>query len=488
MNGIFNMCKQLENYNVNILNASLEQCYALRKQIEKFKENNYPSVKLKEFVDELYNINNSFIKIFYNLNSNKINSSEIYFFNQIFSYFMNQVVGKALFADTHQHPLEIMIPVKELIQKLNDDVDFITVPEWNINYAIGDIWSDLYKYINMLKQRDINMDIDIQDKKIVQLIFPLLHKNNILLGGILGHEFGHYLDIHYTNSKMTQEILLICKNHPNINDLAQYLDYNFALSLNPLAISEITNLMVTNSILESWIQEVVADVIGIILYGISSHFSCEKVFMFSRVFEKNKLVDGFSISHPRCSMRSKVRIATLEHLNYENILEEELVNIIKEYDKSWENSCVQDYQEVYSNELNIYGSPTNVKINLNNKSCKLIEEIILDNIQKIIDIIEKNIPSEIKYNFSNIRDVAMPLAKKISNLIPPNELLKRPVDSISIMNSGWIAYYLYKNEIKSFLQEYNPEEQDLKAMEMINNLMSKALMSSHIHRRWNSCS
>lgn len=484
------MCSnKSNNYNTNLLTVSLEQSYALNRQIEKFRKGTYPSVKLEDFVEELYKVNNAFIKLFYNLNSDNLTSTQIRLLDQIFSFFMNEIASTALYADVHQNPLEMMIPVKELIQKLNVDVDFITVPSWKINYAIGDVWNLFNGYINFLKTQDPNMNIKIQDKKIIQIVFPIVHKDNILLGGILGHEFGHYLDKNFKKSLITQKILLVVKNYNRKSELIKYLDYDKALNLNPQALSLIIDTLLTKvSMIECWIQEFVADIIGIFIYGISSYFSCEKVFMYQNISEKDKLIDRFSATHPRCSARSTVRLEVLKHLDYENILDPSLVKIIKDFHSSWINANIEPYDQVHIEEFTLGLQKIKVNLNLNVDSCKLIEQILLDNIKEIIKIVETNIPAQIKYNFSDIKDKSMPLAKKIANLIPPNELSKIPMDSMSIMNAGWIAYYLYINDIKKFLSEYSPQEQDIKAIEMINSLMSKALVSSHIHRRWNACS
>lgn len=462
----------MSDLNENLLRIMWEQSYAISQQLKKYKVNTYPSDEIRMFIEELSEINEKFLE-FFSRSPQTVTSNEIKVYRDIFDFFQGRIVKSIAQSNSTNHPLEMMIPVKEIVKKIGGTSNFITEPSWELNYAIGDFWSN---FVNVTNRAGItNLP---NDKKIV-IQFPTLHKENVLLGSIMGHELGHYLDLHH-GLNITEQLLPSILNNTNLEKLIPYLDGDNIQQFDPSILREVIKSVLSNSFLINWLKEFVADIAGILLYGPASHFSCEQIFMFFGVSDGTALIDRFSNTHPRNYIRSKVRRKTLSYLSYDGLLPEKITNIIDNWHTGWKSAENTDILVTYKDTFfNLY----TFEFLFNNESCKLIETLLIDNLDIIIDKVVKLIPEEIHYNSNSINEWVNPLAEKLSKLIPPNELNAQPADSISILNAGWFAYYLYGDTIK---HERGLEtfEGELELRETLNNLIRKALTSANIHRRW----
>ncbi|MEF7563757.1 M48 family metalloprotease [Bacillus infantis] len=462
----------MSNLSENLLKIMWEQSFALSNQLEKYKVNTYPTEELRIFIEEITEINIKFLGLF-SQNPQTINHSELKAYSDIFRFFQENIVKSIAQSNITNHPLEVMIPVREIVKLIGGDSNFITEPSWELNYAIGDLWSTFANATNRIGLTNLQIE-----KRIV-IQFPTLHKENVLLGSIMGHELGHYLDLHH-GLNITEQLLPQMLNHPTIDKLIPYLKGNNNQNLDPNILRMIVKSVLSNSFLVNWLKEFVADISGILLYGPASHFSCEQIFMFFGVSDGTALSDGFSNTHPRNYIRSVVRRKTLSYLSYDELFPDRIQNVMDSWHTGWESSTISNinltYKDTFFNQF-IF------EFTFNNESCKLIESILIDNIDNIIKMVIDTIPKEIHYDSAKINEWVNPLSGKLSKLIPPNELKGQPADSISILNAGWFAYYLYGDAIKRErgLQTF---EGDLELRETLNNLIRKALISANIHRRW----
>ncbi|WP_089744455.1 hypothetical protein [Gracilibacillus ureilyticus] len=373
-----------------------------------------------------------------------------------------------------------MIPVKEIILKYGDATLFFTRPVWILNYAIGDIWSRFSLSISKTFP-----SIQLDKKKKILIEFPVVHKDDVLLGCVMGHELGHYFDLH-SGLNLTDSLMPSLLKHSNINDLKQFV--NLKLTSSSILLTKDQENRIKNEILVNilgkgylinWLQEFIADIIGILLYGPSSHFSGDSIFTYSSLANDGTLHDAFSNTHPRSSIRSVVRERTFEKLNYtgkfSSVIQEEINISIQK----WKSAKTKLFLDSIDGS---YGTDIIFRFELNNTSLAIIEDILVSELDDIIDYILNTIPDELHYNVEKYHKIVPQLAAKISNFIPPNEIDSEPVDSISILNAGWHAYFHYRDKLET---EISSNEQEYNIREMINNLVKKALMSAHIHRGWN---
>lgn len=301
-----------------------------------------------------------------------------------------------------------MIPVKEIITKIGYNTDLITIPSWEMNYGIGEIWEGFDK---ALRNEGI---CDASNEQLILMIFPTLHKDNVLLGCIMGHELGHFLDLHY-GSSITQHLLPKILMHKNVDILATSLsadEQRFSKYILKIVIKGILSKMV----LKDWLSELVADVSGIVLYGPSSLFSSEQLLMYTNVSDTTNLTDYYTSSHPRNQIRNELRIKTLDKLGYKEVCPENIKNMVNDFKKAWKNSRVRTLEFSYFESLDI----ATFKFNFTSYTYPLIEQMLLENLDLIIDTTIKMIPKKIHYDAKRVRIEVIPLCKKICNFIPPN--------------------------------------------------------------------
>lgn len=451
-----------------------DQAFALFNQIEKLKLTSYPTPELSNFINELSTICKLILNKF-----NEVSSySEIKVYRQSLNN-LQQIVSYLSQANTTHNPMEVMIPAKELILRFGDETLFFTQPVWILNYAIGDVWTKLSE--NIVK---LFPELTLNSKRKILIQFPIIHKDDVLLGCVMGHELGHYFDLH-SGLNLSAQLLPQLLQHENINHLKPYLEIkilNQTIILNNETETRIKQQIIINLLsgnyLINWLNEFIADIAGILLYGPSSHFSGDSIFTFSSLTENGELIDSYSTTHPRSSIRSIVRLRTFSKLGYDQKLNSEIQSSIEVSKQKWIKA------KTYIETNYIDGRIQNdlvYRLNLQKESYELIENILLDKLDVIIDFVVNTIPEDLHYSADKYQDIVPKLSKKISNFIPPNELLGEPVDSISILNAGWYAYILDKEKLRESLSE---NEQDYNIREMINNLIKKALTSAHIHRRW----
>ncbi|MCA1060145.1 hypothetical protein LCL96_14500 [Rossellomorea aquimaris] len=457
-----------------------DQAFALFNQIEKLKLTSYPSIEASNFVEELSAICNLLLKKFELIPNSSY--SEIILYRQALNY-LQKIVSFISQANITHHPMEVMVPAKELILKFGDETLFFTQPVWILNYAIGDVWS---KFSNNLSRLLPELDLDLKKKILIQ--FPIIHKDDVLLGCVMGHELGHYFDLH-TNLNISASLLPKLLQHKNINNLKDYVQLKIIppnIKLNSEQEDRIKKDLVVKVLgedyLVNWLKEFVADIVGILLYGPASHFSGDSIFTFSSLSENGSLSDSYSPTHPRSSIRSLIRLRTFAQLGYDQIFDQDIKNSIEISKQKWEHANTNSARSFLDGEIN---DTLLYRLTLNEESYPLIENILMENLDYIIDFIVSTIPGDLHYTAQQYNSLVPKLSKKVSNFIPPNELFDGPVDSISILNAGWHAYIVYKDTLSDNLVEH---EQDYNIREMINNLIKKALMSAHIHRRWNDVS
>lgn len=474
----------------NLFETSLqiyhEQLFALSNQIEKMKLTSYPSNEIPEFIEELSSICKVLLDKFTSPNISEY--SEIVFCRRVFGI-LESVVQRISQSNISNHPAELMIPAKELIIKFGDETLFFTNPIWNLNYAIGDLWTNSSRQIQKFLP-----ELEFSPTKKIFIQFPLIHKDDVLLGCVMGHELGHYFDLH-THLNISNSLLPKLLMHQNIDNLKEYISIKYSIENLELSEKQLDNLKETilkdilgKKHLFNWLKEFVADIIGILIYGPASHFSGDSIFTFASLGEEGKLQDFYSPTHPRFSVRSTVRMRTFEKLNYKKNFDPEIQHFFDESKNKWEESEVLNFADFLDGSVSkkIDGVDKEIlvyRFNLNNDSLNLIENVLVENLDHIIDFIKEKIPESIHYTVEEYKNFVPILSEKIANFIPPNEINRLPVDSISILNAGWRAHLIHHNTLKKFLSE-SEIEQDIK--EVINNLVKKALTAAHIHRGWNN--
>ena len=461
--------------NKNLLNVILEQSYVLNKKLNELCNGPFPSTNIREFITELCIINNKFIDLF--TGQTNISQDLLKLYNEAFISFY-RLVMRASYTDTHTHPIEVMIPVKEIVSQIAHDADFFTCPISDINYFVSEAWTSFNNTMKSLKIHD-----GTQKQRIV-LGFPDLHKDNILLGCVMGHELGHFIDIFY-NLGITDRLLIEILKHKNMDSLKNYLSFDES-TIPPDQIDNIKALATRMLFslkglpLYNWLRELVADACGILLYGLASHLASEYVFMLFSISDKTHLKDQYTDSHPRKILRSKIKRFALEKYGFTDVISEEIKTEIGKWHSNWETAAQESFDK--SITIPLFGG-INFSFQFNNNSLKLIEEMLEENLNLIVEEVAK-IPNTIHYDSAIFNTVVPKLCDKLYNFIPPNEVDGAPADSISILNAAWISYITWKQNAPERYRDFK----ELELREIINNLTRKGISAASIHRRWKNVS
>ncbi|MCS0543122.1 hypothetical protein NXY55_24395, partial [Aeromonas veronii] len=168
-------------------------------------------------------------------------------------------------ANMTHHPMEVMVPAKELILEFGDETLFFTHPVWILNYAIGDVWS---RFSNNVTRLFPELNLDSKKKILIQ--FPIIHKDDVLLGCVMGHELGHYFDLH-SGLNISSSLLPKLLQHRNINDLKDYIhlkilvpNINLTTEHEGRIKKELLIKILGENYLNNWLKEFVADIVGIL--------------------------------------------------------------------------------------------------------------------------------------------------------------------------------------------------------------------------------
>jgi dCTP deaminase len=227
-------------------------------------------------------------------------------------------------ARTDRLPWQVIPSFEKLVEALRPGAKVMLRPMWRYNYAT--IVSDLREvYLNELVEYEYHTpDIDVTSKIVVPLgsafhiiSFPALERDNILLHSVIGHELGHLVA-----SQMVEQaknsFLQQAQSQIEIATDAELQAQGITDKSAPLLYQQYrTERLTVNSTtcLKFWeraMEEILADVVGAVLFGPAALFSTFEVALQSgfdlspsgrneyyppwrtRIREVLKVVDGLS--------------------------------------------------------------------------------------------------------------------------------------------------------------------------------------------------
>jgi hypothetical protein len=187
-------------------------------------------------------------------------------------------------ARSERLPWSIIPAFQKRIEKLLPGVHILLRPQWKYNYSID--LDDLYlvyfrtlsEYQDFVPGKKLDSDVLGKLKSPFYLIsFPSLERKNILLHTIIGHEIGHlYAEKYITAEKknaFSQAVI------PEI-ELIVDEDFKHIPELGPLfekPAKESQKVSCLQEVARCWkrgLEELLADVVGAILFGPAALFSC----------------------------------------------------------------------------------------------------------------------------------------------------------------------------------------------------------------------
>jgi dCTP deaminase len=188
-------------------------------------------------------------------------------------------------ARTEQLPWQVIPSFEKLVGLLRPGAKVMLRPMWHYNYAT--IVSDLRElYLHELQEYEYYLpDVDVESNVVLPLgsafhiiSFPALERDNILLHSVIGHELGHLIasDLVEKFKKDFLESVQSDIETATDSELARnnVTEDNAALWYGPIRTTRLTEN--SKQCLKYWeraMEEILADVVGALLFGPAALFS-----------------------------------------------------------------------------------------------------------------------------------------------------------------------------------------------------------------------
>ena len=120
---------------------------------------------------------------------------------------------------------------------------------------------------------------------------------------------------------------------------------------------------------------------------------------------------------------------------------------------------------------------------MNQSSYQIIEALW----KQCLPLVQSEVANLITDNtmtIAQIEEAKLLASERVRWLVPPNEVNGQVASAQAIINSGWFAKLLYKDEIFSLINRTEMPESEYELMNLINGLLKYALHAAQIHERW----
>lgn len=386
-------------------------------------------------------------------------------------------------AEVKNYPFEIINVYKDLIVEIEDsNVEIATVPEnmFNnnqISFSFQPLWKMLdYVYFRLSK---IGIERPEKIHRLIKLTYPKEFKNDIFIAGIYAHEIGHYFE---RSKDLREEIFLKAKVHDqfksNLMVHLRKVDNTGKL----IDINDVDYINATRYLIDSWIGEIFSDLMGVYILGPAFVFANMEYDLHSNALRSNYLGDGkitepFGLSHPPRSLRAKIQLEILSEL----IGAEDFSSEIKsELDKV--DNYFKSYELVFNNGPILINDRQRYVFLLSEQSISVIKDYLrgyLPHIKtQVKDLVKDNGISREKW-----RSAVILADQRIGKLLPPNEHGEINANSISIINSSWIARVQHFDDISGKIGTEGLTK-IFDTFGVINDLTLFGLNSSRVKTRW----
>lgn len=471
------------------IDSIIQYSFGLDEEIDRITQRAYHFKGFKGFCTELKDANESLRQIFLEeLNYLKQNGVCLQFakLNEAIDtwHHLRRLVNIIEDVKMENFPKETMRPFTQFIKQNNMHCEIFATDMDDMNFSFVEFWIGFNRRMNNLGIAGVS-----QNRRVLYK-FPKFQRDNILLGTIMAHEFGHYLDISEYSTSQSVYIQLV--NSTDFHMLHQYITgLTHVPNIDPQLI--IQNILTTatrynQDIVMNWARELFADVYGTLFYGPAFFFAQAELRLYDRykpdTDSSNEYSDHFVVSHPPDTIRNKVILLTLQKIGVLTEIEGILLDKLNMYRQTFEVT-IDRIKVLQSGEL--VSVWPGVSLHINNDFYKTLYNIFDKNLGNLVDEAMLKFPRQFIFT-PDIWKLSMDpsLQQKIMNLVPPNEIGNSPVNLQAIVNCAWAAYYLHFDElVYKYFTALSEEERRFKVFQTLSSLIRKALDSAYIHLEWN---
>lgn len=410
---------------ISLLNSLAEQSAALEEKLVGFKTRAYPSPGLGQLLDDVIKANVGLRRLYLNetaeleaagqqASQNTTIISAVHLFLRI----LIPMAGYIEETELREHPAEIMIPVRRILALLDTtgggSTDVLTGPRWAMNFSFNEVWLRQATLLNKL------LGLGLVESRYVVFTFPAWQKDNVLLNCIIGHELGHNID---REMGISEVLLAEVTANQQAKELLTGSDWFPSGVGNPYQLNE----RLLTGLLKQWIGELVADAVGIILFGPAFYYAgLETDLIVNAPYRQttpSTFVDVYSWSHPRPSVRNLFRTRLLDKRGFLSLLPEAIRTDIEDRANMWtaaQNSQPQVTDVVPAGLDETLGCyhPLVPSTEWYFKCDEMLRGIE----DRIVEQVDISLPKTVKYSIDKYSRRVDLLADCLGYLIPPCEL------------------------------------------------------------------
>jgi len=449
-----------ENFVTLLFETIRDRCISLQKKIESLSEKKYPTrgpyLLLKfigeanlEIQDYLENIKRE--NLLQELREEDI-EIYIYRYSKLIPY-LHILLKFITGAETESSPSPLINSLQRLIKQYLPDAEIILASGPYLNYSYFKLSDNIKAVFNQYFE-DLAKEFP---ENLIVITLPDVEIKNTLYHCIIAHEIGH--GIYTKNTAFSEELQELIYNEikeEEIEQLAEYY-YHSHQSTQPTLFQSLlqVKLFLMRKIIEiinNWIEELVADGIGLCILGPAYYFS------FIHFITSIRYINDSTESHPS----SRIRISFMSKL-----IKNKTLNFLEIFDSKMKNLFF--YWEKLSNK----------EITEDNRIQELVKDKLYLNFDKIIDKIINSMNNNL-ITSNELKDSDI-LKEMIVNIIPPNEIINPNTQEIktstiySILNAGWKTYISYFDEFHKNIEESLKNNTKFNVKEKLNEILTKAL-------------
>jgi len=365
----------------------------------------------------------------------------------------------------------------ELANKLgfSSNFDLRLCPRWDFNYGIyaykDFILSSLDDLPGLLFP-ELLKGLPSFPELFVFITYPRTESRNILLHSIMIHELGHLVDFQTGISKTVFDDLRIDRDSFNTLFQSERKEDESKPEDVQMNEAELVQKLFNDclKITEKWLKEFVSDLVATHLLGPAYFFA---------LYEMSILTDDinkYSEGHPSNGIRLRVISEELHSMYLKNnnkLKHKEVRELISKLHKDLKKSEKKKEFEPTGEAADYF---------------KVAYLTILPNRLLLQESVRQKI-SDFSYDVDRFNNEVELLFKDIRKGIPPCEFRSnkdkenKAASFASILNAGWLAYFFGMDDFYSLVCATKDSDK-LRALDNFNQLLFKAVESSHILQQW----
>lgn len=370
-------------------------------------------------------------------------------------------------ARTERNSWSIVSSFESLINQIARQSQLIIHPKWEYNYSFRELMMPLEELASAIGEEAARNIFSGFNPHLVVLTYPTIERRTVLHNAVLAHELGHFIDEVYEISNYVKR-QSIMEEHL----IDSIIDTLHSKTTNTGDTTFVRKAVVTKStrLVERWILEIVADVLGVSILG-PAH-----IFAFEQVVVCRQTLDGVDERHAYPPVRVRLDVM-LEHLDRICSVED------WETFSSTYNVEPQVIQSV-KERLNMLKQLSSIeRTPLQDPYCELglrsVELALPFIIEKVSELKEK------PWYFTDEQvGEAYSLVQLLDHRLPPSEFVsgdnlgeKHP-GLRSIINAGWF-YIVSRRTGESYFKKKPPEDV-YDDFNIVNRLVEKAIEASQL--------